>query len=126
MLRAVLRVTRKDGYDWVECNGCDMGWQGAHYVEGVGGRRTAAAAGGGGAGAGGCACSCRAGRRGLRARLMSGVEVASFGSEPLLRIALGQYGRDMVAKPYDEIDPSVLKALPHPGGAIELKHKAPE
>ena len=32
----------------------------------------------------------------------------------------------MAAKPYDEIDPTVLKALPNPGGAIELKHKAPE
>jgi 7-cyano-7-deazaguanine reductase len=56
-----------------------------------------------------------AARRGLPLRL-----------EPLLRMALGQYGRDMAAKPYDEIDPSVLKALPNPGGAIELKHKAPE
>jgi len=33
MLRAVLRVTRKDGYDWVECNGCDIGWQVAHFAE---------------------------------------------------------------------------------------------
>ena len=36
MLRAVLRVTRKDGYDWVECNGGDMGWQVAHSAESVG------------------------------------------------------------------------------------------
>jgi len=33
MLRAVLRVTRKDGYDWAECNGCDIGWQVAHLAE---------------------------------------------------------------------------------------------
>jgi 7-cyano-7-deazaguanine reductase len=32
----------------------------------------------------------------------------------------------MVVKSYDEIDPNVLKRLPNPGGAIELKHKAPE
>jgi hypothetical protein len=36
MLRAVLRVTPKDGYDWVECNGCDLGWQVSHYAESVG------------------------------------------------------------------------------------------
>jgi len=36
------------------------------------------------------------------------------------------YGRRMAAKSYDEIDPNVLKKLPNPGGAIELKHKAPE
>jgi 7-cyano-7-deazaguanine reductase len=41
-------------------------------------------------------------------------------------MVLGQYGRDMAAKPYGDIDPYVLKALPNPGGAIELKHKAPE
>jgi hypothetical protein len=27
---------------------------------------------------------------------------------------------------YDDIDPSFLKALPNPGGAVELKHKAPK
>jgi 7-cyano-7-deazaguanine reductase len=32
----------------------------------------------------------------------------------------------MAAKPYGDVDPYVLKALPNPGGAIELKHKAPE
>jgi 7-cyano-7-deazaguanine reductase len=32
----------------------------------------------------------------------------------------------MAAKPYGVVDPDVLKALPNPGGAIELKHKAPE
>jgi hypothetical protein len=31
MLRAVLRVTHKDGYDWVECNACDIGWQVPHF-----------------------------------------------------------------------------------------------
>ena len=44
----------------------------------------------------------------------------------MLRIVLGQYGREMAAKPYEDIDRNVLKALPNPGGAIELKHKAPE
>jgi hypothetical protein len=34
MLRAVLRVTTpKDGYEWVECNACDIGWQVAHFAE---------------------------------------------------------------------------------------------
>jgi sugar phosphate isomerase/epimerase len=33
MLRAVLRVTAKAGYDWVECNSCDYGWQVAHFAE---------------------------------------------------------------------------------------------
>lgn len=32
----------------------------------------------------------------------------------------------MTRKNFDEIDASVLRALPNPGGAIELKHKAPE
>ena len=41
-------------------------------------------------------------------------------------MVLGQYGRDMAAKAHGDIDPKVLKALPNPGGAIELKHKAPE
>ena len=36
MLRAVLRVTRKDGYDWVECNACAWAWQVAHFAESVG------------------------------------------------------------------------------------------
>jgi hypothetical protein len=35
-LRAVLRVTPKDGYDWVECNACDIGWQVPYYAESVG------------------------------------------------------------------------------------------
>ena len=39
---------------------------------------------------------------------------------------VGQYGRGMAAKPYGDVNPYVLKALPNPGGAIELKHKAPE
>jgi 7-cyano-7-deazaguanine reductase len=45
---------------------------------------------------------------------------------PLAWRALGRYGRGMAAKPYGDVDPYVLKALPNPGGAIELKHKAPE
>jgi 7-cyano-7-deazaguanine reductase len=44
----------------------------------------------------------------------------------LPRRALGRYGAGMAAKPYGDVDPYVLKALPNPGGAIELKHKAPE
>ena len=36
LLRAVLKVTHKDGYDWVECNACAYGWQVAHYAESVG------------------------------------------------------------------------------------------
>jgi 7-cyano-7-deazaguanine reductase len=32
----------------------------------------------------------------------------------------------MAANAYDRIDPGVLKKLPNPGGAMELKHKAPE
>jgi hypothetical protein len=44
--------------------------------------------------------------------------------DPLLRMAPGQYGRGMAAKPYGDVDPDVLKGLPNPGGAIELKeHK---
>lgn len=32
----------------------------------------------------------------------------------------------MPANTHDDIDPRVLKGLPNPGGAMELKHKAPE
>ena len=32
----------------------------------------------------------------------------------------------MTAGSYEGIDPNVLKSLPNPGGAMELKHKAPE
>ena len=32
----------------------------------------------------------------------------------------------MAARSYEDIDPNVLKGLPNPGGAMELKHKAPE
>lgn len=32
----------------------------------------------------------------------------------------------MTGKRYEDIDPTVLKSLPNPGGAVELKHKAPE
>jgi hypothetical protein len=31
MLRAVLRVTDKGDYDWVECNACDYAWQVPHF-----------------------------------------------------------------------------------------------
>ena len=31
-----------------------------------------------------------------------------------------------MANAFEGIDPTVLRALPNPGGAIELKHKAPE
>ena len=36
MLRALLKVTGKDGYDWVECGACDIGWQVPHSAESVG------------------------------------------------------------------------------------------
>lgn len=36
MLRAVLRVTPKDGYNWIECNACGFGWQVPYYAESVG------------------------------------------------------------------------------------------
>ena len=32
----------------------------------------------------------------------------------------------MTGRTFDSIDPHILKALPNPGGAMELKHKAPE
>ena len=32
----------------------------------------------------------------------------------------------MAGRRYEDIDPTVLKSLPNPGGAVELKHKAPE
>jgi 7-cyano-7-deazaguanine reductase len=32
----------------------------------------------------------------------------------------------MATGSYESIDPNVLKSLPNPGGAMELKHKAPE
>jgi hypothetical protein len=36
-LRAVLRVTDRDGYWWVECNACDGVWQVPYYAsDGVG------------------------------------------------------------------------------------------
>ena len=36
MLRVLLKVTDKGDYDWVECGGCEAGWQVAHYAESVG------------------------------------------------------------------------------------------
>ena len=36
VLRAVLRVTPKDGYSWVACNSCDYGWQIQYVAESVG------------------------------------------------------------------------------------------
>jgi hypothetical protein len=35
-LRALLRVTPKEGYAWVECGACDSGWQVPYYAERVG------------------------------------------------------------------------------------------
>jgi 7-cyano-7-deazaguanine reductase len=32
----------------------------------------------------------------------------------------------VTGRTFDSIDPHILKALPNPGGAMELKHKAPE
>jgi 7-cyano-7-deazaguanine reductase len=32
----------------------------------------------------------------------------------------------VTASTFDDIDPNVLRTLPNPGGAMELKHKAPE
>ena len=41
-------------------------------------------------------------------------------------MALGQYRSALAARHYDDIDPNLLRALPNPGEAMELKHKAPE
>jgi 7-cyano-7-deazaguanine reductase len=41
-------------------------------------------------------------------------------------MALGQYRSAVAGMHYDDIDPNLLRALPNPGGAMELKHKAPE
>lgn len=41
-------------------------------------------------------------------------------------MALGQYRSAVAGRHYDDIDPNLLRALPNPGGAMELKHKAPE
>ncbi len=32
VLRLALQVTDKDGYAWVQCAGCDAGWQVPHYA----------------------------------------------------------------------------------------------
>ena len=37
-----------------------------------------------------------------------------------------EYGQPVAGRTHEDIDPKVLKALPNPGGAMELKHKAPE
>jgi 7-cyano-7-deazaguanine reductase len=34
--------------------------------------------------------------------------------------------RDAIMKTFENVGPELLRALPHSGGAIELKHKAPE
>jgi len=44
----------------------------------------------------------------------------------LLPMAHGRYRSAVAGRHYDDIDPNVLRALPNPGGAMELKHKAPE
>jgi hypothetical protein len=36
VLRLALRVQDREGYWWVECSGCDAGWQVPHYAESVG------------------------------------------------------------------------------------------
>jgi hypothetical protein len=41
-------------------------------------------------------------------------------------MTLGRTVGAISAKSYKEVDPFALKGLPNPGGAIELKHKAPE
>jgi hypothetical protein len=33
ILRALLKITPKDGYVWVECGGCQGGWQVADFAE---------------------------------------------------------------------------------------------
>jgi 7-cyano-7-deazaguanine reductase len=51
----------------------------------------------------------------------------NWGSGTLLRqLVINEYGQSVAGRTYDDIDPKVLKALPNPGGAMELKHKAPE
>jgi hypothetical protein len=32
ILKAILRVRDRDGYWWVECAGCDYGWQVPHHA----------------------------------------------------------------------------------------------
>jgi hypothetical protein len=33
VLRVLLKVSPSDGYSWVQCSGCDAGWQVADYAE---------------------------------------------------------------------------------------------
>jgi hypothetical protein len=36
VLKALLRITPKEGYWWVECGACDTSWQVPYYAESVG------------------------------------------------------------------------------------------
>jgi hypothetical protein len=36
VLRLALRVQDREGYWWVECSGCECGWQVSHFAESVG------------------------------------------------------------------------------------------
>ena len=36
VIKVLLKVIDKGDYDWVECGGCDAGWQVPHYAESVG------------------------------------------------------------------------------------------
>jgi hypothetical protein len=38
-LKILLKVSERDGYDWVECAGCDTGWQVPHRAESIETRR---------------------------------------------------------------------------------------
>jgi 7-cyano-7-deazaguanine reductase len=44
----------------------------------------------------------------------------------LAGVVHARYGLVVAGRRYEDIDPTVLKSLPNPGGAVELKHKAPE
>jgi hypothetical protein len=35
MIKALLKVTDKDSYAWVECGDCGSGWQVPYYAESV-------------------------------------------------------------------------------------------
>src|SRR5262245_14510053 len=41
-------------------------------------------------------------------------------------VAPGRYRSSVAGRRFEDINPGILKALPNPGGALELKHKAPE
>jgi hypothetical protein len=36
LIKAILKVTEKDRYAWVECNSCSFGWQVADYASASG------------------------------------------------------------------------------------------